>query len=120
MGCARTVCVRNLSVTHLAHTFLSLEKSLERNPIGRVGCAAPRIREAAPRWRTLCGWVRTIRLAFGNEFNALGRRIGISAQGVRKLEMAKPKAALRCEPFQACSRIGLRRSVCACATNEFD
>lgn len=42
-------------------------------------------RSATPR----CGWVKTIRLALGMSSGALGRRLAISAQGVRKLEQAE-------------------------------
>ena len=47
-------------------------------------------RNGAPR----CGWVKTIRLAFGMSSNALGCRIGISAQGVRKLEVAEAEGSI--------------------------
>lgn len=40
---------------------------------------------AAPQ----CGWAKTIRLALGMSSPALGRRLGISGQGVRKLEQAE-------------------------------
>lgn len=46
--------------------------------------------EGTPR----CGWVRTIRLAYGMSSGALGRRVGISAQGVRKLEAAEAEGAI--------------------------
>lgn len=40
---------------------------------------------AAPQ----CGWAKTIRLALGMSSPALGKRLGISGQGVRKLEQAE-------------------------------
>ena len=36
-----------------------------------------------------CGWTKTIRLALGMSSKALGLRLKISSQGVRKLEMAE-------------------------------
>lgn len=35
------------------------------------------------------GWVKTIRLALGMSSDTLGNRLGISAQGLRKLEMSE-------------------------------
>ena len=40
---------------------------------------------AAPR----CGWTKTVRLALGMSSQALGERLGVTAQGVRKLEQAE-------------------------------
>ncbi|PVY89377.1 putative DNA-binding mobile mystery protein A [Acidovorax sp. 99] len=40
---------------------------------------------AAPR----CGWTKTVRLALGMSSQALGERLGVSAQGARKLEQAE-------------------------------
>lgn len=37
----------------------------------------------------LCGWAKTIRLALGMSSRTLGGRLGISGQGVRKLEQAE-------------------------------
>ncbi len=37
----------------------------------------------------LCGWAKTIRLALGMSSLTLGGRLGISGQGVRKLEQAE-------------------------------
>jgi predicted DNA-binding mobile mystery protein A len=36
-----------------------------------------------------CGWTKTIRLALGMSSKALGARLGVTAQGVRKLEQAE-------------------------------
>ena len=36
-----------------------------------------------------CGWTKTIRLALGMSSKALGARMGVTAQGVRKLEQAE-------------------------------
>lgn len=40
---------------------------------------------AAPR----CGWTKTVRLALGMSSQALGERLGVTAQGARKLEQAE-------------------------------
>ena len=40
---------------------------------------------AAPR----CGWTKTVRLALGMSSQALGARLGVTAQGARKLEQAE-------------------------------
>ena len=40
---------------------------------------------AAPR----CGWTKTVRLALGMSSRALGERLGVTAQGARKLEQAE-------------------------------
>jgi len=40
---------------------------------------------AAPR----CGWTKTVRLALCMSSQALGERLGVTAQGVRKLEQAE-------------------------------
>ena len=42
-------------------------------------------RNATPR----CGWTKTLRLALGMSSNALGERLGVTAQGARKLEQAE-------------------------------
>lgn len=47
-------------------------------------------RTATPR----CGWTKTIRLALGMSSNALGERLGITAQGARKLEQAEASGAI--------------------------
>lgn len=36
-----------------------------------------------------CGWTKTVRLALGMSSQALGDRLGMSAQGARKLEHAE-------------------------------
>lgn len=40
---------------------------------------------ATPR----CGWTKTVRLALGMSSQALGERLGVTAQGARKLEQAE-------------------------------
>ena len=40
---------------------------------------------ATPR----CGWTKTVRLALGMSSQALGARLGVTAQGARKLEQAE-------------------------------
>lgn len=42
-------------------------------------------RHAPPR----CGWTKTLRLALGMSSKALGSRVGMTGQGVRKLEQAE-------------------------------
>lgn len=42
-------------------------------------------RYATPR----CGWTKTVRLALGMSSKALGERLGMTAQGARKLEQAE-------------------------------
>lgn len=46
-------------------------------------CATPR-----------CGWTKTVRLALGMSSKALGERLGITAQGVRKLEQAEATGSI--------------------------
>lgn len=41
-----------------------------------------------------CGWVKTVRLALGMNSETLGRRIGISQQGVRKLEQSEADGSI--------------------------
>jgi predicted DNA-binding mobile mystery protein A len=47
-------------------------------------------RNAAPR----CGWTKTVRLALGMSSKALGERLGVTAQGVRKLEQAEANGTI--------------------------
>jgi len=47
-------------------------------------------RSATPR----CGWAKTVRLALGMSSNALGERLGVTAQGVRKLEQAEANGTI--------------------------
>lgn len=47
-------------------------------------------RNATPR----CGWAKTVRLALGMSSNALGERLGMSAQGARKLEQAEASGSI--------------------------
>lgn len=47
-------------------------------------------RNATPR----CGWAKTVRLALGMSSEALGTRLGMSAQGVRKLEQAEADGSI--------------------------
>jgi predicted DNA-binding mobile mystery protein A len=42
----------------------------------------------------LCGWVKTVRLALGMSSKVLGDRLGMSAQGVRKLEQAEADGSI--------------------------
>ena len=74
----RRLLKSRLNVTRLAELDLQLREYAKLH------------REGTPR----CGWVRTSRLAFGMSSTALGRRIGISAQGVRKLEVAEAEGSI--------------------------
>lgn len=47
-------------------------------------------RNATPR----CGWTKTIRLALGMSSKALGERLGMTAQGARKLEQAEANGSI--------------------------
>jgi len=47
-------------------------------------------RNATPR----CGWTKTVRLALGMSSKALGERLGMTAQGVRKLEQAEASGTI--------------------------
>lgn len=47
-------------------------------------------RGAAPR----CGWTKTIRLALGMSSRALGARLGMTPQGVRKLETGEANGTI--------------------------
>ena len=47
-------------------------------------------RNATPR----CGWAKTVRLALGMSSKALGERLGMTAQGVRKLEQAEANGTI--------------------------
>ena len=79
---------------HVAFTVCPLKSHLNVTRLAELDAQlreyARLQRDGAPR----CGWVRTIRLAFGMSSSALGRRIGISAQGVRKLEVAEAEASI--------------------------
>jgi len=45
---------------------------------------------ATPR----CGWTKTIRLAMGMSSQALGARLGMTAQGIRKLEQGEANGTI--------------------------
>lgn len=47
-------------------------------------------RNATPR----CGWTKTLRLALGMSSSALGERLGVTAQGARKLEQAEANGTI--------------------------
>lgn len=42
----------------------------------------------------MCGWTKTIRLALGMSSKALGTRLGMTAQGVRKLEQGEANGTI--------------------------
>lgn len=59
--------------------------------LDRQFCEFARLqRGATPR----CGWTKTIRLALGMSSQALGVRLGMTAQGVRKLEQAEANGTI--------------------------
>lgn len=41
-----------------------------------------------------CGWAKTVRLALGMSSKALGERMGVTAQGARKLEQAEENGTI--------------------------
>ncbi|MDT0139096.1 helix-turn-helix domain-containing protein [Acidovorax sp. PRC11] len=59
--------------------------------LDRQFCEFARLQgSAAPR----CGWAKTIRLALGMSSQALASRLGMTAQGVRKLEQAEASGTI--------------------------
>lgn len=59
--------------------------------LDRQFCEFARLQRAAtPR----CGWTKTIRLAMGMSSHALGARLGITAQGIRKLEQGEANGTI--------------------------
>ncbi len=41
-----------------------------------------------------CGWAKTVRLALGMSSRALGARVGVTPQGIRKLEQAEAEGTI--------------------------
>jgi predicted DNA-binding mobile mystery protein A len=69
-------------------TRLNLTRLAE---LDRQFCEFAKLRlHATPR----CGWAKTVRLALGMSSKALGDRLGMTAQGVRKLEQAEADASI--------------------------
>jgi predicted DNA-binding mobile mystery protein A len=59
--------------------------------LDRQFCEFTKLRShATPR----CGWAKTVRLALGMSSKALGDRLGMTAQGVRKLEQAEADGSI--------------------------
>ncbi|GKS97676.1 helix-turn-helix domain-containing protein [Acidovorax sp. SUPP2825] len=59
--------------------------------LDRQFCEFARLqRMATPR----CGWTKTIRLAMGMSSQALGARLGMTAQGIRKLEQGEANGTI--------------------------
>ena len=59
--------------------------------LDRQFCEFARLqRSATPR----CGWTKTIRLALGMSSQALATRLGMTAQGVRKLEQGEANGTI--------------------------
>lgn len=59
--------------------------------LDRQFCEFARLQRAAmPR----CGWTKTIRLAMGMSSHALGTRLGMTAQGIRKLEQGEANGTI--------------------------
>jgi len=69
-------------------TRLDLSRLAE---LDRQFCEFAKLRlHATPR----CGWAKTVRLALGMSSKALGDRLGMTAQGVRKLEQAEAEGSI--------------------------
>lgn len=71
--------------SHLPHlkNRLDLTRLVE---LDRQFCEFAKLqRDTTPR----CGWTKTIRLALGMSSKALGIRMGMTAQGIRKLEQGE-------------------------------
>ena len=63
--------------------------------LDRQFCEFTKLRPlATPR----CGWAKTVRLALGMSSKALGDRLGMTAQGVRKLEQAEADGSIEVAP----------------------
>ena len=59
--------------------------------LDRQFCEFARLQQEPP---PRCGWAKTVRLAMGMSSKALGGILGISAQGVRKLEQAEAEGTI--------------------------
>jgi len=78
----------------LPHAFAPLKNRLDLTRLAELDrqfCDFAKLqRNATPR----CGWAKTVRLALGMSSKALGERLGMTAQGVRKLEQAEANGTI--------------------------
>ena len=78
----------------LPHAFAILKNRLDLTRLAELDrqfCDFAKLqRNATPR----CGWTKTVRLALGMSSKALGDRLGMTAQGVRKLEHAEANGTI--------------------------
>lgn len=74
--------------------FFSLKNRLDLTRLAELDqqfCDFAKLqRHATPR----CGWTKTVRLALGMSSEALGERLGVTAQGARKLEQAEANGTI--------------------------
>lgn len=72
---------------HLPATPLKNRLDLTRlAELDRQFCEFAKLqRDGTPR----CGWAKTVRLALGMSSRALGARVSVTPQGIRKLEQAE-------------------------------
>lgn len=78
----------------MPHAFAPLKNRLDLTRLAELDrqfCDFAKLqRNATPR----CGWAKTVRLALGMSSKALGERLGMTAQGVRKLEQAEANGTI--------------------------
>ena len=78
----------------MPHAFAILKNRLDLTRLAELDrqfCDFAKLqRNATPR----CGWTKTVRLALGMSSKALGDRLGMTAQGVRKLEHAEANGTI--------------------------
>lgn len=78
----------------LPHFFTTLKNRLDLirlAELDRQFCDFAKLqRNTTPR----CGWAKTVRLALGMSSKALGERLAVTAQGVRKLEQAEANGSI--------------------------
>ena len=78
----------------LSQSFCPLKNRLDLNRLAELDrqfCDFAKLQgKATPR----CGWTKTLRLALGMSSKALGERLGVTAQGVRRLEQAEENGAI--------------------------
>ena len=78
----------------MPHAFAPLKNRLDLTRLAELDrqfCDFAKLqRNATPR----CGWAKTVRLALGMSSKALGERLGMTAQGVRKLEHAEANGTI--------------------------
>ena len=78
----------------MPHAFAPLKNRLDLTRLAELDrqfCDFAKLqRNVTPR----CGWTKTVRLALGMSSKALGERLGMTAQGVRKLEQAEANGSI--------------------------